>query len=329
MRVFISWSGRKAQLVAEKINFWLPMVVHGIQTYVSAEDIEKGSRWGQSLASELGKSDFGIICVTKDNINAPWIHFEAGALSKSVDRSKVCPFLLDMTLTDIPRNNPLVLFQATILQSEDVFKLVESVHETAKTEELTSNQLRVLFDRLWPELDSSLRAILQDESLNDAQKHELPRDPTLNALDEIIIMLREQQRASFQEAKSDQESSQFMYEAMSRLSSRTEHLLKLVNSPETILPREYVKGLISDIGTPKALQVLSDLVDQWESLLNSLYQQSTVGNNIDQELGARLSRLHLPIQYLARHVAHREIRIEGDFLSALPPIPDATSAEQS
>jgi len=68
---------------------------------LSANDIEKGARWGTEISQELEQSKFGVICVTPENLDARWLNFEAGALSKIVSRNRVCPYLVDMSPTDL------------------------------------------------------------------------------------------------------------------------------------------------------------------------------------------------------------------------------------
>jgi len=94
MKVFLSWSGAKSHKVALVFRDWLPSVIQEITPYVSSEDIDKGARWSTDIAKELEDSTFGMLCVTKENISAPWLTFEAGALSKTMDKSFVSPFLL-------------------------------------------------------------------------------------------------------------------------------------------------------------------------------------------------------------------------------------------
>ena len=92
MKVFLSWSGSRSHKVALVFRDWLPSVIQEIVPYVSSEDIDKGARWSTDIAKELSDSKFGILCVTRDNINAPWLTFEAGALSKTMDKAFVTRF---------------------------------------------------------------------------------------------------------------------------------------------------------------------------------------------------------------------------------------------
>ncbi len=126
MKVFISWSGAISHLVAIKLRDWLPSVIQSIEPYVSSEDIDKGARWSTDIAGELHASSYGLICLTKDNINAPWINFEAGALGKSIDKSRVSPFLFRIKRSEV--EGPILQFQSTIFEKDDVLKLLKSIN---------------------------------------------------------------------------------------------------------------------------------------------------------------------------------------------------------
>jgi hypothetical protein len=89
MKVFISWSGPVSKRLAEAIRDWLPGVLQLVTPYFTPADIEKGGRWASDIAKELSSSELGILCITRDNIHSDWILFEAGALSKSLDKSFV------------------------------------------------------------------------------------------------------------------------------------------------------------------------------------------------------------------------------------------------
>jgi TIR domain len=85
MKVFISWSGGVSHRVAVALRDWLPYVLQSVDPYVSSEDIEKGARWSNEVGRELESTSYGILCVTRENLDSRWLNFEAGALSKSMD----------------------------------------------------------------------------------------------------------------------------------------------------------------------------------------------------------------------------------------------------
>lgn len=108
---------------------WLPSVIQELEPYVSSEDIDKGARWSTDIAKELSDSKFGILCVTRDNLNAPWLTFEAGALSKTMDESFVSPFLFDIKRPEV--DEPILQFQSSVFDEEDLKKLVTTLNKPA------------------------------------------------------------------------------------------------------------------------------------------------------------------------------------------------------
>ncbi len=87
MRIFISWSGDLSKNIAEIFRQWIPGVIQAAKPYYSPDDITKGTRWSSEISKELDASKIGIICLTKDNLDSSWIMFEAGALSKNIEKS--------------------------------------------------------------------------------------------------------------------------------------------------------------------------------------------------------------------------------------------------
>lgn len=130
-KVFISWSGAVSHSVASTLNEWLPVILQNVEPFISSEDLQKGSRWGMELADHLQQTNFGIICLTPENLEAPWINFEAGALSKFVDESQVAPFLLRVKPSELPE--PLRQFNATLAEKSDFRKLIKSTHFVASS----------------------------------------------------------------------------------------------------------------------------------------------------------------------------------------------------
>jgi len=158
MKIFISWSGETSHNLARALRKWLPYVIQAVKPFVSDRDIAKGGRWSNILAQELRDTEFGIICVTPQNMRAPWLYFESGALSKSVDHSAVMPFLFHVDRSHL--QGPLAQFQSTISDKEDIFNLLLSINGRLKPDDqLEQERLRCTFIQWWPEIEKELNGI--------------------------------------------------------------------------------------------------------------------------------------------------------------------------
>lgn len=155
MKIFISWSGSTSKQVAEAFRDWLPNVIQKLQPWMSDVDIDKGSNWLEEIFGQLADTKFGLVCVTTDNQKAPWLLFEAGALSKEVkEKAFVCPFLFDLSKADL--KGPLTHFQATGRAKEDLKKLILTINKSITPDILPTEKLNVAFEKWWPELESRL-----------------------------------------------------------------------------------------------------------------------------------------------------------------------------
>ena len=182
MKIFISWSGTRSGSVAELLYDWLPPVIQALEPWLSASDIEKGGRWRTAISTYLEESDFGIVCLTRDNMEAPWLLFEAGALSKFQQTSRVCTFLLDVKPAEV--REPLAQFQSTTATVTDVFKLIETINSRLDGASLDARKLERAFRLAWPEFEKKLRII----SKKGRQLQPTP-DPQAT-LDEILGHVR-------------------------------------------------------------------------------------------------------------------------------------------
>jgi len=156
LKVFISWSGDRSRVAALALREWLPLVLHYVQPWLSDRDIAAGERWAVEIGRELEGTQFGLIVLTSDNLSAPWILFEAGALSKAFTASHVCPYLIDLEFKDV--SGPLSQFQAKKSDRVSTLELLESVNAKAQTP-IDGQRLAELFDALWPRLEARLKAI--------------------------------------------------------------------------------------------------------------------------------------------------------------------------
>lgn len=199
MKLFLSWSGQTSRSIAKQFRKWLPMLLQHVQPYLSSADIDKGSRWSTDIANELQASNFGLIFITPDNTQAPWIMFEAGALAKAVDTSVVAPILFNVPQAQL-RDSPLVQFQLTPFEREEVKSLVHLINRTATENQVPVQTLDALFDKLWPDLEAEIVAILKGH-VDVAPEPKKPRDQQASAIEELVVNTRNiLKRLSIQEA---------------------------------------------------------------------------------------------------------------------------------
>jgi len=156
MKIFLSWSGETSKLVASHLHQWLPLIFPDVQIWISTRDIHAGQRWGNELDEQLEATDFGIICVVPSNLLAPWLLFEAGALSKSVESGRVVPFCLGIGADEV--QGPLSRFQGVAADKEGTRRLVDSINSTMIPPRKETD-LGILFDSLWPLLERQLTAV--------------------------------------------------------------------------------------------------------------------------------------------------------------------------
>ena len=218
MKVFVSCSGPLSHRVAVRLRDWLPSVIQSLEPYVSSEDIDKGARWSTDIAQELEDSSYGILCVTKENLDAPWLNFEAGALSKSIDRSRVSPFLFGVKRSEV--KGPILQFQSTVFEKDDVKKLVIGLNGAEQTNSLDETRLDQIFEVWWPQLESALEEIQVPgaSELADAEAS----SPNSEIMEEVLELVRQQHR--------------------------------LLNSPDSLLPKNYLRQILRGArsGAPEA-----------------------------------------------------------------------------
>jgi hypothetical protein len=134
--------------------------MNSVEPFVSSEDIYAGARWQTDIASTLDISNFGIVCVTRDNQASPWLNFEAGALAKAVDISRVIPLAIDLKPSDVEL--PLGQFQAQPATEDGLRAVVLSINDALGEQRLADGLLRTSFGVWWPSLNEQLETIEQE-----------------------------------------------------------------------------------------------------------------------------------------------------------------------
>ncbi len=157
------------------------MALSYVKPWVSDKDIGAGDRWAQSIAGELETSNFGIICITPENLQSEWILFEAGALSKSMLDAKVIPLLFGLELSDL--SGPLSQFQAQKVDQVGLMEVVRAINKVADNA-VVENIVARSVPALWPTLQAEL------EKIADTRPEEKHNRPQHEILEELVTGVR-------------------------------------------------------------------------------------------------------------------------------------------
>lgn len=190
MKIFISWSGETSQKIAGLIKEFIPRVIQSAKPYYTPDDIEKGMKWEAEISQHLEKCEIGLICLTKNNMDKPWILFEAGALSNRLEKAKVCPILFGVKKTEI--TGPLSTFQMTDFSKEDFFKLIQSINASLD-EPVEEKNIEAIFNAFFAKLEEDVNDILQEDKQNSSKSKKNTRTER-DILEEILLLVRRQER---------------------------------------------------------------------------------------------------------------------------------------
>lgn len=157
MKVFMSWSGQRSKAAAELLHDWIKCVIQASRPWISTRGIGRGSVWFSEINNELKDTSVGIICLTHQNKNAPWILFEAGALAKGLTTTKVCTFLVDLSPADI--QDPLAQFNHTMPSKDGMMSLAVTLNSSLEMP-LDGQTLGAVFEAFWPQFERDFAALL-------------------------------------------------------------------------------------------------------------------------------------------------------------------------
>nr|WP_249407135.1 toll/interleukin-1 receptor domain-containing protein [Plantibacter sp. CFBP 8775] len=162
MKVFISWSGVRSHKVAIAARALLPLVLaEKVELFVSSEDISPGERGLSRIAEALVDAKFGILVITPENADSPWVNFEAGALSNAFARDAVVPLLVGMTDPDV--TGPLKQFQNRVAADKAaVLDLVRRVNALLD-DPLPQVSVDGLFEINWPAFANTVDEVIASD----------------------------------------------------------------------------------------------------------------------------------------------------------------------
>lgn len=254
MEIFLSWSKDWSHELSKAFRDWVPLVLQESSPFMSSTDIDLGTRWNDKINSQLEKSTIGILFLTPENIDSPWLNFEAGALSKSIGtESKIIPILFgNDDLTVKISKTPLKQFQSLLHPDKQGFNSLVTTLNASMENSLSEKQLKTTFDMWWPGFEDDLQKINQKykNKTNTTQKKG-PTDKLTNSealisdmSDKVDLLLRQQRQRPMRPINVPQQvvaDLSLSLNALENLEKRAE----LTNTDRLMLDR-----IINDISRP-------------------------------------------------------------------------------
>jgi len=185
VKVFISWSGDRSRAVAEVLSDWIKCVLQASEPWISTKHIDRGALWFTEINEKLRDISVGIVCLTHDNKDKPWILFESGALAKGLSGNRVCTFLVDLEPHDL--TDPLAQFNHTKPNKESVWELIRTLNACLAERSLGERVLEKAFAVYWPQFETEFALALAE---NEPEKISKPR-PQQDVMMEILSATRE------------------------------------------------------------------------------------------------------------------------------------------
>ncbi|MCA3372509.1 MAG: toll/interleukin-1 receptor domain-containing protein [Roseomonas sp.] len=293
MKVFFSWSGKQGQQIAGVLREWLPGVLQAVKPYFSPEDLKAGSRWSPEIASQLEACSMGVIIVTAESKHAPWLMFEAGAISKKVSEASVCPILFGLKIADL--DGPLSQFQSVNFSKDDIERVVSTMNDKLADARLDPSVLKTVFEKFWPDLETKIEAVITAKR----ETRGLPKGrEDRELLEEMLSLLRDLSRGpgirSLRRADSD-------YDDLGHSSTIIGLMLESLNLIETMMRSRYFR-------------------EQWGSvdLMLSFMKRLLSDPRIRGRLGSKQSEeVIAKIGFIERYVEREEVIYRNSLANAL------------
>ena len=223
MTVFICWAGSLSKKVAQRFYEYLELSPLHVEVRFSPEGIASGERWPGWLSQSLESAHCGWLFMTRENLENKWIHFEAGSLGKDVEKSRVCPILIDITNAEL--RPPLSHFQARQFNEDEIFKAIQDLNAQLGNDSVREDTLKRSFERDWEDISATVvKAIKSDNSISSHQERS-----DREILEEVLAEVR--RTSKWQEASLDN-SREMMVEM--------DHRIRLDRDFRRMRERDYI-----------------------------------------------------------------------------------------
>lgn len=254
MKVFISWSGDRSRAVADLMSVWIKCVLQASEPWISTKHIDRGALWFSEINDKLRDVSVGIVCLTMENKDKPWILFETGALAKGLSGNRICTFLIDLEPGDL--TDPLAQFNHTKPEKSGMWELVKTLNSCMNDRCLDEIVLQRAFEVYWPSFEEDFAEAV---SLNPAV--EVKRRPQNDVLMEILDTTRLLSRR-IGALESNVDTKHYSPNDLNRISLATSKALSLLR--DGVSRNAVIEYLVSEnMRVSDARKVVDGAIKSW------------------------------------------------------------------
>ncbi len=290
MRVFISWSGALSKEIAGCLAHWIECVLLNTRPWISTEDIEKGSMWYKDISDELRTISVGIICLTRENMNSPWILFETGALSKGLHVNRVIPLLVNLAPADL--TPPLSMFNAALPNKPDMLLLIKTINAQNGEHKIADEALLVeIFEHWWNDFQVEYERIVKTIRSPKTQPRKLEE-----MMEEVVLSTRAVQNYLLQEDAKGRGSATDTNLLLNRLLEQLDEKIARgqpsLKSHIQIIKKALTEGGASPLVDPKAYTLLAIVEEIAKGKMLTFYQPRGPESPFDKGFKYLVQELH-------------------------------------
>ena len=161
-QAFLSWSGNLSHKIAVYVKEEIldDLFKNDIDTFISSE-MGIGSLSDKTIFSKLASSDFGIVFITAENIEKPWVLFECGGLINKMEKNKLYIITADVHTEMLKRlNDPLSRIQVGQLNKDGFINLIKQICKDILGLD-DANYLNIIY-RKWSTIETDLNKIIEE-----------------------------------------------------------------------------------------------------------------------------------------------------------------------
>jgi hypothetical protein len=167
--------------MAEALHGFLRRVIQSARPFHSDKDIAAGDFGDPEIRAALKTVVFAIVCCTPENVTAPWLNYEAGAIAERLEGC-TAPLILGSKPEALDRS-PIFRLQAREADRAGTLFVVQSLNAKLP-QPLADDILAEAFDTHWTKLDETWKAI-------PAAVTKTPARTDREMLEEVVGLCRE------------------------------------------------------------------------------------------------------------------------------------------